>query len=283
MPRCADHVCGRSRPDLSSFEWLAPRAARRWRALQFNQRWYCSRACVEQAALRGLVQSAAITPATMPLRPLKLGVLLRHAGAISQRELETALHAMGVSGLRIGRQLLELGYASPEAVLRGLATQAGVSYFSTFDVGRVRRSPVALPRGMVQALGLVPFECDGQAKQVHVVCAAPVPRAAMRAMARLIGWTPLAYLVHDEVFEDAMAAYEPADDDLVAHDAATVPTIGAAAARVADNALEDGAVTMRHTAYDDRVWVRVEGAQRVSDLIVNIDREAPCQAELTAH
>ena len=38
---------------------------------------------------------------------------------------------------------------------------------------------------------------------------------------------------------------------------------------------------MRHAAYDDNVRVRVEGSQRVSDLLVG--KETACQAELTAH
>ena len=67
MPRCAEA------------------GLRRWRlfgALQFNGAAYCSRACVEQAALAGLGEPA--TRATRPERvdalpPLKLGVLLRHA------------------------------------------------------------------------------------------------------------------------------------------------------------------------------------------------------------
>jgi len=283
MPRCADRSCRRWRPNLSAFESLG-NAMRHWGAIQFNESWYCSRGCVEQAALRRLVQSASIAPGASALRPLKLGVLLRHAGAISQAQLETALGTTALTGLRIGRQLEQLGFATSDMVLRALATQAGVSYLSAFDVTRVRRSPVALPVATVRALGLVPFEADGALKQVHVICAAPLPRAAMRAFARLTGWTPEVFLVTDSVFEAALQAYRPAGDAATLHDAATVGTIGAAAARVADTAVKNRAVTMRHAAYGNRVWVRVEATRRISDLIVTGDRqEAPCRAELTAH
>jgi hypothetical protein len=256
----------------------------RWSALRFNDAWYCSRACVEHAALRGLAQAAAMSLAETPRRPLKLGVLLQHAGVISQAQLDTALSASVATGLRIGRQLEQLGFVTSEMVLRALARQAGVSYLSAFDVNRVRNAPVALPEAMVRSLGLVPFEADAELKQAHVICAAPLPRAAMRAFARLTGWTPQAYLVTDRVFEAALDAYRPADDAEILHAATTVENIGSAAAHVADTAVAARTVTMRQAAYDNRVWVRVEGMQRVSDLIItNEQQEGLCRVALTAH
>ena len=47
-----------------------------------------------------------------------------------------------------------------------------------------------MPADTVRALGLVPFELTMCAKRLRVVCAAPVPRAAMRALTKLTGWTP---------------------------------------------------------------------------------------------
>jgi hypothetical protein len=257
---------------------------RPWSAIRFNEAWYCSRTCVEQAALRGLAQALSISSGATPRRALKLGVLLQHAGVISPAQLEMALGASEATGLRIGRQLEQLGFVTPEMVLRALATQAGISYLSAFDVNRVRNAPVALPETMVRSLGLVPFEADPDLRQAHVICAAPIPRAALRAFARLTGWTPEAYLVTDQVFEQALAAYRPAEDAAILHAAATVGNIGAAAAHVADTAVADRTVTMRHAAYDNRVWIRIEGLQRVSDLIVTNERqEGPCRVELTAH
>jgi hypothetical protein len=267
MTRCADIRC------------------KRWRlfgALQFNGRWYCSRGCVEQAALAGLgapengVRRAGVTRS---LPPLKLGVLLRHAGVITDAQLEAALTATALTGLRIGEQLEQLGFVSPEAVLRALATQAGVSYLSNFNVARVKRAPGTLPPAMVRALGLVPFEADVIGERLHVITAAPVPRSAIRAMTRLTGWNVEVYLVSDAVFEAAVDAYQPLEQAPV-RDAYLVQTLDAAAARVAERASLDRAVTMRHVAYDDYLWVRVEGSERVSDLLVN--KEAACQVAYTA-
>ena len=91
-------------------------------------------------------------------------------------------------------------------MLRALAAQGGVSYLPTFDVSRV---DATARRGCrqttVRALGLVPFEIDEARAARQVICTAPVPRAALRALAKLTGWTAEPYLVDDEVW-DAGAA-----------------------------------------------------------------------------
>jgi hypothetical protein len=265
MPRCADETCSR---------W------RLFGALQFNGNVYCSRGCVEQAALAGLGEPATTPRARTPLPALKLGVLLRHAGVITETQLNDALTAKSRTGLRIGEQLEQMGAASPDTVLRALATQAGVSYLSNFDVTRVTRAPGSLAPAMVRALGLVPFDMDAAGERLKVISAAPLPRAAIRAMARLTGWTIEVYLVKDAVFGAALDAYQSADSGAVSRDADMLRTLDAAAARVAERAVRDRAVTMKHVAYDDYVWVRVEGPGQVSDLLVT--KETACQAAYTA-
>jgi hypothetical protein len=264
MPRCADTICRRWRP---------------FGALQFNGASYCSRACVEQAALVGLGEPVAAPRGRAPLPPPRLGVLLRHAGVITDSQLNEALIAQSRTGLRIGEQLEQMGYAAPDTVLHVLATQAGVSYLSNFDVARVRRAPGALPPAVVHALGLVPFEMDAAGERLKVIAAPPLPRAAIRAMTKLTGWTIEAYLVKDAVFEAALDAYQPLEQALM-REAYMVRTLDAAAARVAERAARDRAVTMRHVAYGDGVWVRVEGLAQVSDLLVT--KETACQAAYTA-
>jgi hypothetical protein len=267
MPRCVDTTC------------------RRWRlvgALQFNGSWYCSRGCVAQAALAGLGELTAAPRGPASLPPLKLGVLLRHAGVITEAQLHEALVAKSRSGLRIGEQLEQMRCVGPETVLRALATQAGVSYLWSFDVTRVKHAPGGLPPSMVRALGLVPFEADTAGTRLHVISAAPLPRAAIRAMSKLTGSTLEVFLVRDEVFDAALDAYQPADRTALSRDAGTVRTLDAAAARVAERAARDRAVTMRHVAYDEYVWVRVEGSE-VSDFLVAKDaKETRCQAAYTA-
>ena len=45
MPRCADFTCGRWRPERMAPRWAA--------GIRFNNHWYCSRECVENAARIG--------------------------------------------------------------------------------------------------------------------------------------------------------------------------------------------------------------------------------------
>jgi len=284
MPRCADGTCGRWRPDLTSIEGFARATVGRVGALRFNGLWYCSRACVERAARAGLHEPPSQATRRSGLPPIKLGVLLRHAGAITQSELETALAATERTGLKIGEQLEQLGFATPAEVLRALATQAGVSYLTAFDVARVENGPASLPEGTVRALGLVPFESDEVLKRLSVVCAAPVPRAAMRALVRLTGWLPDVYLVSDRVFQAALDAYTPAPGAETSHRALVVDTLGAAAAHVADVASVERAVTMQHADCNTYRWVRVHAPEQINDLLVSAAREERgCQAELTAH
>lgn len=272
MPKCAELSCGRWRP-----ERLAPRWAS---GIRLNGHWYCSRECVLTAARAGLdVQPAAA--ATASLRPLRLGVLLRHLGAISEADLKAALESQRASGLRLGAELQRLQCVRPEQVVRALASQHNVSYFTSFDVSKVTSGPSWLAGDTVRALGLVPFEVDPAARRVRVVCAAPVPRAAVRAMQTLTGWTPEVYLVHDDVWRRALDAYRPKTD--APADVVTLGGIEAAASFVADTASADRTVTMRHAQWDRFTWIRVEGSSQVANLLVPGALEGTCQAAHTAH
>ena len=272
MPRCAEQSCGRWHP-----ERLAPRWAS---GIRLNGHWYCSRECVQTAARAGLdVQAGPVTP--VALRPLRLGVLLRHLHAITEAGLNTVLESQRVSGLRLGAELQRLQLARPEHVLRGLAAQGNVSYFTSFDVAKVTSGPSWLATDTVRALGLVPFDVDPAVQRVRVVCAAPVPRAAVRAMHKLTGWAPEVYLVHDDVWQRALEAYRPASDGPAG--VVTLGGIDAAASFVADTASADRNVTMRHAQWDRFTWIRVEGSSQVANLLVPGALEGTCQAAHTAH
>ena len=272
MPRCAESACGRWRP-----ERLAPRWAS---GIRLNGDWYCSRECVQTAARAGLDVQAAPVP-TSSLRLLRLGVLLRHLHAVTEANLNAALESQRVSGLRLGAELQRLGLVRPEHVLRGLATQSNVSYFASFDVAKVAGGASWLATDTVRALGLVPFEVDPAGRRMRVVCAGPVPRAAVRALQKLTGWTPEVYLVHDDVWQRALDAYRPSTE--VPAEVVTLGGIDAAASFVADTASTDRTVTMRHAQWDRFTWIRVEGSSQVANLLVPGALEGTCQAAPTAH
>jgi hypothetical protein len=205
-------------------------------------------------------------------------VLLRLLGGVSELTLELALDAQRATGRRLGAELLALGLVTNEQLLKALAAQGNVSYLPSFDVARVTRGPSWMPAETVRALGLVPFEADEAQKRLRVVCAAPVPRSAMRALLKLTGWTAEPYLVEDETWQQALRLYRPAAvTSGLRREAVTVSGADDAAARVADSALIDRSVTMRAANCEQYTWVRVEGARQVSDLIIPVTEE-PCQA-----
>jgi hypothetical protein len=274
MPRCADSTCGRWRPERLVPRWAA--------GLRFNGDWYCSRVCVENAAKVGLDEAARPIVTTGSLPPMRVGAFLRHLGAVSATDLARALESQKVSGRRIGAELQHLGLVGPEPVLRALAAQANVSFLTTFDSARVANGPAWLPAETVRALGLVPFETDDEKKRVRVLCMAPVPKAAMRVLLKLTGWTAEPYLVDDQTWHRALDAYRPSSSQSrYAGEALASGGVDAIAARVADSALVNRTVTMRHGSLGRYTWVRVEGARQVSDLLIP-EQEVACQAERIA-
>jgi len=271
MPRCADFTCGRWRPERLAPKWAA--------GLRFNGHWYCCRECVEHAARVGL--DAPAVPAQMAgsLPPLKLGVLLRHLGAITEAQLDAALESQRASGRRLGEELIHEGLVGPDVLLKALAAQCNVSYLPSFEVGRVMQGPSWLPAETVRALGLVPFEADDAQKRLRVLCTAPVSRSATRALFKLTGWTAELYMVEDETFQDALRLYRPStlNQTEQRREVLTLTGTDAAAARVADDALIDRSVTMRHASFEHHTWIRVEGPRQVSDLLIPA-MEEPCPA-----
>jgi hypothetical protein len=262
MPRCADVSCGRWRPERLAPKWAA--------GLRFNGEWYCCRECVEHAARVGLDAPAVPAASAGSLPPLKLGVLLRHLGAVTEAQLDAALDTQRASGRRLGAELIHQGLVTPDVLVKALAAQANVSYLPSFDVNRVMQGPSWLPAETVRALGLVPFEADEKRKRLRVLCTAPISRSATRALSKLTGWTAEPYLVDDDVWQDALALYRPSAgrESEMRREVLTLTGTDDAAARVADSALLDRSVTMRHASFDKHTWIRVEGPRQVSDLLI---------------
>ena len=260
MPRCADASCVRWRPAFGV-----------WGGLRLNGAWFCSRSCAAAAVRRGLESPPAVGESAGALPPLRIGALLRHHGAITQAQLDEALASQRKSGLRVGAELQRLGYVSSGTLVRALAAQAGVSYLTAVDSARVRRAPGGLSVDMVRALGLLPFEAQDQ--RLHVLCTAPLPRPALRALARLTGWTAEPYLVDDAVWERALDNYAPDANERhrsdVVHDVETASGHVVAAAAGGRNAV------VRYAGCGDFVWVRVEGDAKTQDVLI---QEGPCQA-----
>jgi hypothetical protein len=149
--------------------------------------------------------------------------------------------------------------------VEGLAARAGVSYLTAVDPARVRQAPGALSSDMVCALGLMPFEAEAQERRLRVLCTAPLPRPALRAMARLTGWTAEPYLVDDAVWERAIESYAPADGGK-AHQSEVVHDVTEASVQVAAAAGRNAVV--KYAGVGEFTWVRVESGARTQDVVI---------------
>ena len=163
MARCAWAECGR---------WWPTSIARRLRGgVVMNDEWYCSRQCAGLAFAEDLEASEPVAPRRpQALPPLKVGMLLVHQGAISPVDLRQALDAQRSSGLPLGRALVQLGRTDESAVLKALASQAGLPFLATLDPSAVRACPEILAPPAVRALGLVPFGVDKDRRRLKTAC-----------------------------------------------------------------------------------------------------------------
>ena len=267
MPHCAHDDCRRWRPNvLVKFAGLG---------LRVDGSWFCSATCVTEATSARLKQVPAqhYTPSRLP--PLRLGTLLIHAGAVTSVQLNEALTSQITSGLKLGAELLRLGYVQPIDVLRALASQAGMSFVSGVDPRSVRPGPGGLSVQEVQALGIVPFRLVEDDRLLMVACTAPVPRAALGALHHLVGYRPAPYLVTDEEFDALSSAYgteTPGAQPSVRM--AWVDTLHDAARRIAATASREGDVKVSEARLDPLMWVRVTGKHGVDAMLVTAN-DAP--------
>jgi len=280
MARCASDDCRRWRPEL---------LARRMAGVSIDGRWFCSQACVERMARRLLLRARPGAHGIPAVPPPRLGVLLRHYGVLTADDLNRALAAQRESRLRLGVQLRALGLADPESILRALAAQAGIRYLATIDLRAVEDAPGGLPLDAVRALGLVPFGEPDETGRIKVACTAPVPRAALSALAQLTGWSAEPYLVGDGNWAELLAAYgsAAAERPALEPDARCLKatSLSEAAARIASAAATGRRTTVTGAHWDPYTWVRVQGNGVVQDILLSraLGEEAECQAATTSH
>ncbi len=255
MARCARVSCGRWRPDLA-LRLLGTGAL-------VDRQWFCSNQCVKAEAIDRLnrvaagerVSSAASTP---------LGTLLLQHRGLTAAQLKTALAEQRRTGLKLGEQVVRLGFTSPDAVLRALAAQSGMPYLATIDLAAVRLAPGRLSTDEVRALGIIPFREVGE--QLLVAFRAPLPRAALAALHALTGRLVEPYLVADDTHAALQRAY--GSDAVATVPTTTVRDVADGATRIADVAVESGEVSLREAHVDPFTWVRIAADGRISTLLV---------------
>jgi type II secretion system (T2SS) protein E len=280
MARCAANGCQR---------WCLEVIARHGLGTSIDGHWFCSAGCVEKTARRRLQAPRPAAATGIPaMPPPRLGVLLRHAGAVSAADLARALEAQGQSGLRLGAQLRRMGIADSATVLRALAKQAGVSYVAAIDPLCVRDAPGRLSRHAIRALNLVPFG-EPERERIRVAVVPPVPRAALNALRQLTGWTPDPYLVDDEQWLALLENYgagvagQPTPGPIV--ELIEAHSLSDAAARIAAAATSARRTTVTEAHWEPYTWIRVEGNGVARDVLLTHDKneETLCLAANTSH
>lgn len=259
MPQCARSECGRRS------SWFHRSAG-----VSVNGRWYCSTECVGGLARLRLLGAKRASGGLPPAVHLRLGVWLRRLG-VSQDHLTKGLAAQQGTRLRLGAQLVALGYATPEVVLQALARQSSTDFIAHVDPATVRFAPGGLSPHAVRALSLVPFTPPERGR-VRVACAGPLPRVALAAFSRLTGLAPEPYLVTDETFEVLVTHY---GCDADRHDTAEfveANSLGDAIEHITTAAVLDGTARLTETHLAPLRWVRVHSETGTRDVVLHESR-----------
>jgi hypothetical protein len=228
-------------------------------------RWYCSVACVERMARTRLLDARPASGGLPAAGHLRIGVWLRPFG-VTTTQIDEALDAQRRSRLRLGAQLVTLGYATAEMVLEALARQSGADFVTHVDPAVVRHAPGGLSPDAVRALSLVPITRPERGR-VRVACAAPVPRVAMAAFSRITGLVPEPCVVTDAVYESLVDAYGA---DATVQETAEffeASDLGDAVRHITAAAMHDGSSRVTETRLEPLTWVRVKSDTGVRDVV----------------
>jgi hypothetical protein len=280
MPRCAGDDCGRWRPDV---------LVRRGAGANIDGRWFCSRECIERMARQLFVDVRPSIAAIPTVPPTRLGAILRHHGVCEPAAVERALEAQRQTGLRLGEQLLTMGLAERQPLLRALAAQAGVSYLANVDAALVRKAPGGLSSDAVRALGVIPI---GEAAngRIRVACPAPVPRRALGSFRQLTGWTPEVLLVSDPDWQTLLENYgvdrQAGSSNRPVAEFMLVETLSDAAAGIATVATRARNTMVTEARWEPYTWVRLQGNGATTDVVfahAHSREGESCPAATTSH
>jgi hypothetical protein len=257
MTRCSSESCRRRRPS-----WLVRGVG--GGGLVVDDAWFCSAACVEAAVSLRLRQDAVPDEAEEPRPAVRLGTVLLRQGTVTPHQLADALAAQRTSGLRLGAQLQASGVATSAAVLRALSAQSGVKHLTAVDSAFPRAIVSAITPAQAEALGIVPLRDGGEA--LLVACAAPVPRAAIRALGTLLGREVDPFLVADDDFELLVAAYGRVAN--ATDGSGIVADVHDGARRIAAFAAEARNVSITQVVTQAFTWIRLAATGRTATLLM---------------
>ncbi len=257
--RCAHEPCARWVPDFL--------ALRPGHGLAFDEGWYCSQPCLEAEARDRLERAPSPGPGVGGGQNVsRLGALLVHRKQITTATLADALARQGLSGRRLGAELVAMGALQPADLLRTLATQSRAGYLMTVDPARARTAPGGLSRDVVEALGVIPIEADEERGRLVVACAAPLPRPALAVLRALVVATVEPLLVSDDVAAALLEAY--ATTPAHAPQVTRMASVGAATERIALAIASGRARRVQPVRCEPWVWVRLDGGSMAEEIVL---------------
>jgi len=258
--RCAHEACARWAPTF-----LANRPGR---GLVLDDAWYCSQPCLEAETRDRIERAPAPVAATIGRgqNVSRLGALLVHRKLITMATLETAVAQQGVSGRRLGAELVAMGALQPADLLRTLATQSRAGYLTTVDPARAAAAPGGLSRDVVEALGVVPIEADAERGRLVVACPAPLPRLALAVLRALVTATVEPLLVHDDAAAALLEAYGTAPAQAARVTRAV--SVRDAAERIALAIASGRASRVQPVRCEPWVWVRLDGGAAPEEIVL---------------
>lgn len=261
MPPCESDRCAQ-----------APRwwRVRPRRGARLDGAWLCSQPCIEDVVRERLRGASPAVEVRSRKPAIRLGALLRYQKACPPERIAQALEAQSSSRLRLGEQLRAMGVLEPQALLRALAEQAGVSYLAAVDPTRVHDAPGALSLDAIQALRLVPIGPPDDGR-IRVACPAPVPRTALSVFRRQTGWTPDVFLVGDDDWLTLLEHYGAcgrigAGDVVMAF--ARERDLDEGVRRLAQVVLAAGEARLSDARWGPYTWARLQGAGAGFDLLI---------------
>jgi hypothetical protein len=240
---------------------------RKTAGVMLDGHWFCCEACLEFET-RTRLQTVPAVPAR-PADPwrMKFGSFLLANRAVTAVQIAEAEAARPRTGLKLGEQLIAMGFTTPDAVLKALSQQQGVPYLTRVNRDLVRRAPGGLSPHAVRALGLVPFGAPAGG-EIPVATTAPVRWSLITVFRRITGWTPKPHLMGDADVRALIDLYGADADALRAPEFVQTDDVSKAAAVVARVASASRMARTIEARCDPFTWIRVNDEAGVHDVVL---------------
>jgi hypothetical protein len=278
FPRCSGAGC-------ASSDRLWRRLCRGQAGTRLHGAWYCSPQCLERAVRERFAHAAQpVLPAPPAQHRIPLGLLLLARGQVSNHQLRVALEAQrsGGRGL-IGHWLQELGFATEPQVTAALGLQWACPVLPAFAALDSRCTGM-LPFRLLEKFRMLPVQFVASSSTLYIAFSQGVDYAALYAIEQMLGCRTEACLIGHSTMDQVLEriGHERRPGEMLFEGWRDVAEM----ARITCSyALKLGAQEVRDAACGEYVWVRLESAQSLTDLLfrrpvlVRVQNQAQAQAQ----